>query len=121
MFALLFATFLAAVVLLSLRIPSVWLSLIAHDEAMDAHELGLALVATRNPFRESGPPACMAKLIMLRHKLNQTTARKRRPSNTMVVRQAPRLHAHSLPHVQPRQRPPVPWVRIPRNFGKQHH
>lgn len=47
MFALLFATFVAAVALLSLRIPSVWLSLIAHDEAMDAHELGLALVATR--------------------------------------------------------------------------
>lgn len=47
MFALLFATFVAAVLLLSLRIPSVWLSLIAHDEPMDAHELGLALVATR--------------------------------------------------------------------------
>lgn len=27
-----------------------------------------------NPFRESGPPACMAKLIMMRHKVRKKTA-----------------------------------------------
>jgi len=35
---------------------------------LDAHEAGIVMVASRTPFRESGPPACMAKLIMLRHK-----------------------------------------------------
>ena len=55
------------------------------SDALDAHEAGLALVASRtysfcysgvahtfagNPVRESGPPACMAKLIMLRHKVS---------------------------------------------------
>ncbi|KDR83458.1 hypothetical protein GALMADRAFT_235618 [Galerina marginata CBS 339.88] len=57
------------------------------DESLDAHESGLALVASRiffhlltptsvslpvtgNPFRETGPPANMAKLILLRHKVS---------------------------------------------------
>ena len=60
----------------------------AGDDMLDAHEAGLALVAFResysptaltvflhpspgNPVRESGPPACMAKLIMLRHKVRK--------------------------------------------------
>jgi hypothetical protein len=89
MFVLVFAAVVAAVVLSLLRIPSVWRSLLALDDPSDAHELGMALVAARkiqaqhifvfngsnkgagNPFRESGPPACMAKLIMLRHKVSR--------------------------------------------------
>ncbi|THV05417.1 hypothetical protein K435DRAFT_773842 [Dendrothele bispora CBS 962.96] len=50
--------------------PAVWLSIISVDDSLDAHESGLAVVAARNPFRESGPPANMAKLILLRHKVN---------------------------------------------------
>ena len=88
MFLLFFAATAAVAVLLLLRIPVVWQSLMALDEPGDMHELGMALVAARmsparsppgnagadgscagNPFREQGPPACMAKLIMLRHKV----------------------------------------------------
>ncbi|PSS37322.1 hypothetical protein PHLCEN_2v799 [Hermanssonia centrifuga] len=58
----------AALVLCSLMFPSVWVSM-AGDDFLDAHEAGLALVSARNPVRETGPPACMAKLIMLRHKV----------------------------------------------------
>ena len=67
--------------------PALWLSIMSADESLDAHESGLALVASRtnsfsdsctrfsyllsgNPFRETGPPANMAKLILLRHKVN---------------------------------------------------
>ncbi|KAI0069202.1 hypothetical protein BV25DRAFT_1791344 [Artomyces pyxidatus] len=114
MFVMILATLVAAFVLLCLRIPSVWLAFMAIDEPSDAHELGMALVATRNPFRESGPPACMAKLIMMRHKLNQTNSRKRRTSP--AARQIPRVYA--LP--SPRQRP-SPWIRMPKNFGKQYY
>ncbi|KAJ7873299.1 hypothetical protein B0H14DRAFT_2344252 [Mycena olivaceomarginata] len=46
-----------------------WLSVLAVDEGLDSHEAGLAVVAARNPFREKGPPANMAKLILLRHKV----------------------------------------------------
>ena len=67
--------------------PALWLSIMSIDESLDAHESGLALVASRmfpsfystpipqpskllgNPFRETGPPANMAKLILLRHKV----------------------------------------------------
>ncbi|KAI0052606.1 hypothetical protein FA95DRAFT_1579927 [Auriscalpium vulgare] len=114
MLVMLLATLVAAFVVLCLRIPSVWLAFMAIDEPADAHELGMALVATRNPFRESGPPACMAKLIMMRHKLHQTNSRKRRASPS--VRQAPRVYA--LP--SSRQRP-APWIRLPKTFGKQFH
>ncbi|THH33677.1 hypothetical protein EUX98_g569 [Antrodiella citrinella] len=57
-----------ALALCCLLLPSIWAS-ITGDELLDAHEAGLALVASRNPVRETGPPACMAKLIMLRHKV----------------------------------------------------
>lgn len=62
------------------------------DETLDAHEAGFTLVASRewflnsnvspfsccqpgNPFRETGPPANMAKLILLRHKVSPLTER----------------------------------------------
>lgn len=126
MFVMFLATLVAVLVLLSLRIPAVWLSFMAVDEPSDAHELGLALVAARNPFRESGPPACMAKLIMLRHKLNQNSGRKRRsspppsPPPRQLQPQLPRT-VYALPplSLQTRQRP-LAWARFPKNFGKQH-
>ncbi|KAG6850056.1 hypothetical protein H0H93_001872 [Arthromyces matolae] len=49
--------------------PALWLAIMAGDDSLDAHEVGVTLVASRNPFRESGPPANMAKLILLRQKL----------------------------------------------------
>ncbi|TCD67699.1 hypothetical protein EIP91_012065 [Steccherinum ochraceum] len=64
---------LAALALCCLLLPSIWAS-ITGDELLDAHEAGLALVASRNPVRETGPPACMAKLIMLRHKVRPPLA-----------------------------------------------
>ncbi|KAH9943364.1 uncharacterized protein BXZ73DRAFT_97406 [Epithele typhae] len=63
-------SFLASLLLSCLCFPSVWASITGGDEFLDAHEAGLAVVASRTPFRESGPPACMAKLIMLRHKVS---------------------------------------------------
>ncbi|KAG6378424.1 hypothetical protein JVT61DRAFT_12679 [Boletus reticuloceps] len=66
-----------------------------------------------NPVRETGPPACMAKLIMLRHKM-QTSARKRRSPTS--ARQS-----RNFALVQP-ARPRATWVRFGRPFmGKQNH
>jgi hypothetical protein len=112
---IMFVAFLvAAFAILCIRVPSVWFALTATDEPSDARELSL-IVASRNPFRESGPPACMAKLIMMRHKLNQTNTRRRRTSAT-APRPAPRQFA--LP--APRQRV-APWIRMSKHFGLQHH
>ncbi|KAF8259457.1 hypothetical protein EI94DRAFT_1024216 [Lactarius quietus] len=94
--------------------PSVWLALMAADDPCDARELSL-VVANRNPFRESGPPACMAKLIMMRHKLNQTNTRRRRTSS-IAPRPTPRQFA--LPTLRQRA---APWIRMPKHFGLQHH
>jgi hypothetical protein len=47
MFAVLIATFVVAFVLFCLRFPVVWLSFMAIDDSLDVHELGLALVASR--------------------------------------------------------------------------
>lgn len=89
MLAMFLISLVAALVLCCLLFPSMWATM-ACDEILDAHEAGLALVSTRkayrlrfvifpalkgyiallgNPIRETGPPACMAKLIMLRHKV----------------------------------------------------
>ena len=90
MLAMFAVSLVAALVLCCLLFPSVWATM-ACDELLDAHEAGLALVSTRkaspplsdiargiyaavlrllgNPVRENGPPACMAKLIMLSHKV----------------------------------------------------
>ncbi|KIK65578.1 hypothetical protein GYMLUDRAFT_39058 [Collybiopsis luxurians FD-317 M1] len=80
----------------------------------DFHESTPAVVAARNPFRESGPPANMAKLILLRHKI-QTTNRKQRRSASHS-RQASRTY--TIP--QPRAAK-APWLRFGRSFGKQYH
>ena len=93
------AFLVAAFAILCIRVPSVWFALMATDEPSDARELSLIVASralhlpplpfslstphkaltpaprtppyppTGNPFRESGPPACMAKLIMMRHKV----------------------------------------------------
>lgn len=87
MLALMALSSLAALLFVYLFMPALWLSIMSVDESLDAHEAGLALVASRtsscslcrigpisqtlqgNPFRETGPPANMAKLILLRHKV----------------------------------------------------
>ena len=82
-----FLSLFGSLVLCCVLFPSLWTSITAGDEMLDAHEAGIALVAYRTspslirrsrahllstgaPFREAGPPACMAKLIMLRHKVS---------------------------------------------------
>ena len=83
-------SFLAALLFIYIFMPDLWLYIMSIDESLDSHESGLALVASRvsflfyfiplpqsykilgNPFRESGPPANMAKLILLRHKVGQS-------------------------------------------------
>ncbi|KAH7931350.1 hypothetical protein BV22DRAFT_1108781 [Leucogyrophana mollusca] len=112
MFPMFLVTFLSAVILLCLFSPSVRRSIMAGDDALDAHESGLALVASRNPFRESGPPACMAKLIMLRHKMQTSTRKRRSP--------APTRQSRNFSIIQP-ARPRASWVRFGRAFGNQHH
>ncbi|KAI5894279.1 uncharacterized protein SCHCODRAFT_02498864 [Schizophyllum commune H4-8] len=58
---------LAALLVVYLFMPALWLSFL-NDDPFDYHDHGRTLVASRNPFRETGPPANMAKLILLRHK-----------------------------------------------------
>ncbi|KII95920.1 hypothetical protein PLICRDRAFT_97874 [Plicaturopsis crispa FD-325 SS-3] len=84
----------------------------AVDDALDAHESGKAVVASRNPFRETGPPACMAKLIMLRHKMDQSNARKHRRGSNQA-RQVSR--PYNFTSARPR------WMRFGKPFGKQYH
>ncbi|KAN0097759.1 hypothetical protein V8E55_002205 [Tylopilus felleus] len=113
MFSAFLISFLSAFLLLCLLSPAVRKSIMEGNDALDAHEAGLALVASRNPVRESGPPACMAKLIMLRHKI-QTSARKRR--SPTAARQS-----RNFALIQP-ARPRPTWVRFSRPFaGKQNH
>ena len=88
MLGLMALSFLAALLFIYIFMPGLWLSIMSIDESLDSHESGLALVASRmsfyffhfiplpqpykilgNPFRETGPPANMAKLILLRHKV----------------------------------------------------
>ncbi|KAJ7507437.1 hypothetical protein B0H11DRAFT_1967034 [Mycena galericulata] len=90
-----------------------WLSVLAVDDGLDAHEAGLAVVAARNPFREQGPPANMAKLILLRHKIQTTNRKRRSPSQS---RQPPRVCSIA------QSRQPSPWLRFGKAFGgKQYH
>ncbi|KAG6831874.1 hypothetical protein H0H92_006991 [Tricholoma furcatifolium] len=112
MLALMMLSSLAALLFVYIFMPALWLSIMAVDDSLDAHETDIAVVASRNPFRESGPPANMAKLILLRHKI-QTSNRKRRSSS----------HSRQTSRVIPaRSKPPVPWMRFGRPFsGKTYH
>ncbi|KAI0776040.1 hypothetical protein BD413DRAFT_449901, partial [Trametes elegans] len=112
---LILLSFLASLLLSCLCFPSVWTSITGGDEFLDAHDAGLALVASRTPFRESGPPACMAKLIMLRHKIHQDNTKRR--NSASQARRASRTF-HVSPARSPRN---VPWARFGRAHGKQNH
>ncbi|KAI0352876.1 hypothetical protein OH77DRAFT_1484637 [Trametes cingulata] len=108
-------SFLASLLLCCLCFPSVWASITGGDEFLDAHEAGLAVVASRTPFRESGPPACMAKLIMLRHKIQQDNTKRR--NNHSQARRASRTF-----NVSPaRSSRNVNWARFGRAYGKQNY
>ncbi|KAF8974691.1 hypothetical protein BDZ97DRAFT_1774896 [Flammula alnicola] len=114
MLALMALSSFTALLFVYIFMPALWLSIMSVDESLDAHEAGLALVASRNPFRETGPPANMAKLILLRHKI-QTSNRKRRSSSHS--RQASRTY--SIPSSS---RPKASWMRFGKPFGgKQYH
>lgn len=89
------------------------------------------------PFRESGPPACMAKLIMLRHKVSPPCPRfevapprlilgcalqiqqdnTKRRNHTSQARRVSRTF-NASPARSPRN---VPWVRFGRAYGKQNY
>ncbi|KAF8873865.1 hypothetical protein CPB84DRAFT_1715864 [Gymnopilus junonius] len=114
MLALMVLSSVATLLFVYIFMPALWLSIVASDESLDAHESGLALVASRNPFRETGPPANMAKLILLRHKI-QTSNRKRRSSSHS--RQASRAYTALAPRTTKQS-----WMRFGKPFaGKQHH
>ncbi|PAV21153.1 hypothetical protein PNOK_0378000 [Pyrrhoderma noxium] len=88
----------------------------------DTNEYGLNdinLVALRNPVRESGPPVCMAKLIMLRHKIHQASQKRR--SRTPSIR-----HSRSFSRSSSRSNANIFLPQRPRSFswmkfGKQMH
>ncbi|KAF9268217.1 hypothetical protein L218DRAFT_994963 [Marasmius fiardii PR-910] len=63
------SSLLAALIFVYLFMPALWKALTSADDC-DVHHASLAVVAARNPVRETGPPANMAKLILLRHKVN---------------------------------------------------
>ncbi|KAF7301530.1 hypothetical protein MIND_00718500 [Mycena indigotica] len=90
----------------------VYLSILAADD-VDAHDQSPTLVASRNPFRENAPPANMAKLLMMRQKIQTTNRRRRSPSNS---RPPLRPLNQNLP------RKPSPWTRISKAFrNKQYY
>lgn len=92
MLAVLFMSSLAALLFAYVCLPAIWVAIMAGDDGLDAYESGRLLVASRrslhqrshsmsylcfvgNPFRESGPPANMAKLILLRQKVSNVNTR----------------------------------------------
>ncbi|KAF9057458.1 hypothetical protein BJ165DRAFT_1520833 [Panaeolus papilionaceus] len=76
---------LIAVLFVYIFMPALWLTFMSADDSLDAHENGLALVASRNPFRETGPPANMAKLILLRHKVYSDEQQAEKESFTLTT------------------------------------
>ncbi|KZT12784.1 uncharacterized protein LAESUDRAFT_719093 [Laetiporus sulphureus 93-53] len=102
-----------SLVLCCLFFPSLWATITGGEELLDAHETGIALVASRTPFRETGPPACMAKLIMMRHKINQDKTRRRCSRS----RQA----SYTYPISPSRPARDSPWIRFGRIRGKQNY
>ncbi|OCH87896.1 hypothetical protein OBBRIDRAFT_780981 [Obba rivulosa] len=112
MLLMLLAAFLVGLLLCCILFPSS----LAGDDALDAHEAGLVLVSSRTPFRETGPPACMAKLIMLRHKIAQDNTRRR--CSISHTRRAQRtFHIPSGTSRSPRNS----WTRFGRSSGIQSH
>ncbi|EPQ59647.1 hypothetical protein GLOTRDRAFT_55836 [Gloeophyllum trabeum ATCC 11539] len=116
MFPMLVASLITSLVLCCLLIPSVWATLTAADDC-DAWESGATRIASRHPFRETGPPACMAKLIMQRHKINQSTTRRRRSPSVSYTRQSARAYTN----LAPSRARITPWLRLGRRFGRQNY
>ncbi|KAL4255403.1 hypothetical protein AB1N83_013552 [Pleurotus pulmonarius] len=133
-------TLLAALLVLYTFFPNTWRSLMARDieaypysryqHARYSTDPRLACVATRNPFRPSGPPVCMAKLIMQRHRIHQSVARTARTSKSKKSSppppspSSPSLSSPSLrspPSHRPRPQirvrvpsmPSMPTIRVP--------
>lgn len=139
MLALMVLSSVATLLFVYIFMPALWLSIVATDESLDAHESGLAFVASRmypariptrtllshsstpgNPFRETGPPANMAKLILLRHKVSlhilafalsrtdtSTTCRSRQVTGNgaaLLIRGRPHEHTLHL-HFERQKRP----------------
>ncbi|EJD01308.1 uncharacterized protein FOMMEDRAFT_158443 [Fomitiporia mediterranea MF3/22] len=98
-----FLAFLLALFLLPciLMPEQVWKAFNVGDDTNNFGLHKINLVALGIPVHESGPPICMAKLIMLRHKINQSGQKKRsRPRHTrspsrtnMLFPQRPRTFA----------------------------
>ncbi|KAL1704334.1 hypothetical protein EV121DRAFT_280410 [Schizophyllum commune] len=92
---------LAALLVVYLFMPALWLSFL-NDDPFDYHDHGRTLVASRNPFRETGPPANMAKVRLVPIRAARVGAYSARAS----------AHATplslTLPHTSaPRMPPPV--------------
>ncbi|KAH8118470.1 hypothetical protein DFH11DRAFT_674570 [Phellopilus nigrolimitatus] len=114
MVVMLLAFLLALLVLPCALMPEqVWGAFNVGDDTNDYGMHDMNLVAIRNPVRESGPPVCMAKLIMLRHKINQSGQKKRRTGHVRHSRSLSRTANVLLP-----QRPRAfAWMK----FGKHAH
>ncbi|KAJ7638515.1 hypothetical protein FB45DRAFT_903105 [Roridomyces roridus] len=91
-----------------------WLSVLATDDGLE-HENGFTMVvAARQPFREGPTPANMAKLILMRQKIQTTNRKRRSPSQT--TRKPARVYTIS------QSRQASPWHRFGKAFGaKQYH
>jgi len=90
----------------------IWKAFTDGDDGSDYGLQDVNLVSLRNPIRETGPPVCMAKLIMLRHKINQSGQKKRRL--TGHARHSRSVSRATNLHHRPRA---FAWMK----FGKQMH
>ncbi|KDQ64942.1 hypothetical protein JAAARDRAFT_243336 [Jaapia argillacea MUCL 33604] len=117
MLSVLLLSFISAFILCCILFPSVWASITALDENFDGHESGMLRVSSRNPFRETSDPVNMAKLIMLRHKMNQCNTRKRRTVSVSYTRQASRCSSPARSGRSPK----TTWMRLGRARGRQSH
>ncbi|KAJ8522984.1 hypothetical protein ONZ45_g499 [Pleurotus djamor] len=103
---------LAAILVVYTLFPSVWLTIMARDDVYVKYRyMDVVGVASKNPFRESGPPVCMAKLIMMRHKIHQSNSRKRRapPLPQSLSSSSPKPRVSPSPRLYPPSNfPPTP-------------
>lgn len=117
--------------------PGLWLSIMSIDESLDSHESGLALVASRmffsflfhtclshikilgNPFRETGPPANMAKLILLRHKVCHSNHVLPSVISSISFRSKLQTESGAVPplHDRPHELTPSPHIRTQNPLG----
>jgi len=124
---MLLVSLISAFFLCCLLIPSVWAAIIAGDDGFNIQESGIIRVSSRNPVRETGPPACMAKLIMMRHRLNQAKSRKRSNLGPNTFAMQPRGQQHpltpfksALPLLRASRTRNLAWIRFGKHLGKQY-